>query len=289
MVKPSPFEYHRPVDVNEAVRLLKSFGGSAKVIAGGQSLLPIMNMRLAEPEQLVDIHHLPELRKYTANDDIVRYGAAITHGMVEDGVVPDASGGLMQRAAQTIGYRAIRNRGTLGGSLAHSDASAEWPTVMAALNASVEAVSIDGTRRIPVRELLQGFFTTSLADEEIISSIEVPVIHRDTYVGIHKMARKEGEFADSLAVCLFNKEGGHYSDISLWLGAAQSIPVPLPQTQRHLEGLTTQDVGPKALRPLVAEDIGESTSLGSATADYTLQLHAVSVHRALLNARKGGS
>lgn len=286
-MKAPAFAYHRPHTLPEAVQLLADLGDEAKVLAGGQSLLPIMNMRLAEPSHLVDITAIPELRGAAAGNGKVRYGAATTHGMVEDNLVPDASGGLLQHAASGIGYRAIRNRGTLGGSLAHSDSSAEWPTVMSAVGATVEATSVRGTREIPVRDLLEGFFSTSLEPDEVISAVVVPELPPGSWWGMHKTARKVGEFADSLAVALLGmRASGHVAELELWLGAGRDVPVRLSATERVVRDRRIGDVAISELVSAVASDIGRPVDDADSRARHALQLHAVTVRRALTAARR---
>ncbi|MDP9458721.1 MAG: FAD binding domain-containing protein [Actinomycetota bacterium] len=289
-MKPPAFRYHRPRSLDESVRLLADLGEDAKVLGGGQSLLPIMNMRLAEPTDLVDVTAIKELRGATVVDGAVRYGATTTHGMLEDQLVPDAAGGLLHRAATGIGYRAVRNRGTVAGSLAHSDSSAEWPTVMSALDAIVEATSVRGTRQIPVRDLLQGFFTTMLDHDEVISAVRVARLPEDRWWGLHKSARKAGEFAESLAVALVDVAAdGRITQAELWLGAARDVPVQLRDVAALVQDAQPQEITVADLLPAVATDIGRSLDDPDPHARHALQLHAVTVQRALKSARKARS
>ncbi|MYW92115.1 hypothetical protein G3I59_16275 [Amycolatopsis rubida] len=261
-MKPADFTYHRPSTAEQAASLLAELS-DAKVLAGGQSLLPIMNMRLASPEHLVDLTAIRGLRTFTEADDQIRYGATTTHMMLEEQLVPDRTNGLLPRAASGIGYRAIRNRGTLAGSLAHADSSAEWPTIMAAVDAAVHTLSVRGTRRIPVRDLLRGFFTTALDEDEFITGVEVARFAPETRWGLYKMARKPGEFAESLAVALLRPDGAE-----LWLGAARDVPIRLPNTEAVAESPELPD-----LLDAVGADTGSD--------GHQRQLHAVSVQRAL--------
>lgn len=266
-MKPAPFTYHRPRTITEAVDLLAGHE-DAKVLAGGQSLLPIMNMRLAAPAHLVDLTGVAELRRAAEDDTAVHYGATTTHMMIEDGLVPDPTHGLLPHAATGIGYRAIRTSGTLGGSLAHSDSSAEWPTVLSALDAAVLTRSPRGPRRLPVRELLTGFFSTILDEDEIITSVEVRRLSADTPWGLYKMARKPGEFGESLAVVLRYPSGDE-----VWLGAARDTPVRLPAVEQLIAGRTSAEIE--------LPDLAELVGLGTGTEGHPRQLHAVAVLRAL--------
>lgn len=286
-MKAAEFIYHRPRELPNALQLLGELGENVKVLSGGQSLLPIMNMRLAEPAHLVDVTRIEMLRGATESGGRVCYGAATTHQMVEDGLVPDAGGGLLTRAAAGIGYRAIRNRGTMGGSLAHADPSAEWPTVLSALDATAEARSARGVRSIPVRQLLQGFFSTSLAPDELIVTIEVRRLAPGRWLSIHKTARRPGEFADSLAVVLFDEDGsGSLHNLEFWLGAARDVPIRLAATERLVTGRRRDELDVGALAPAVAVDIGAGDGPTDLAARHALQLHAATVCRALASAER---
>ena len=286
-MKTSDFAYHRPDSIAEAVRLLSDLGDEAKLIAGGQSLLPIMNMRLAEPSDLIDISRVAELLRTDERADATIYGAASTHMMFEDGLVPDAAGGLLQAAAAGIGYRAIRNRGTLGGSLAHSDSSAEWPTVMAAVNATVTAESVRGRRDIPVRELLKGFFTTALEWDELIVAVAVSRVGPESMWGLCKTNRKTDEFAESLAVVVGAQDAdGHIEQSEIWLGAARDVPIRLHATEALVAGRHPSEMSVAELLPAVVNDAGSSLDVLNAHDRHRFQLHAVTVHRALLDMRK---
>jgi aerobic carbon-monoxide dehydrogenase medium subunit len=281
-VKPVDFDYHRPTAGAEAARLLNGLGDDVKVIAGGQSLLPIMNMRLAEPANLVDITGVPELREAQEDQGAARYGATTTHMRFEHRLVPDVTGGLLSRAAAGIGYPAIRNRGTVGGSLAHSDSSAEWPTVMSALDATVHALSVRGVRAIPVTELLQGFFTTALDPDELIVSVEVRRLAPSTRWGLYKMARKPGEFAESLAVALLEPDsGGRIRAPRLYLGAARDVPVRLAAVEQLIDGTNVAGLTPADLLDAIASDLGFDLTDADPATRYSAQLHATAVLRAL--------
>ncbi|MEV0277849.1 FAD binding domain-containing protein [Streptomyces sp. NPDC050610] len=281
-MKAPDFRYHRPTTLDEAVELLAGAGDDGKVIAGGQSLVPIMNMRLAEPATLIDLTGVDALRTSRETSSGARYGATTTHMRFEHELVPDVTRGLLPYAAAGIGYPAIRNRGTVGGSLAHSDSSAEWPTVMSALDATVHTRSVRGTRAVPVRELLLGFFTTALEPDELITEVEVRRLAASTRWGMYKMCRKPGEFAESLGVALGERDtDGPWQDIELWLGAATDRPLRLSTTEAAVRGGTSADLEPARLVAPLAQDTGQDLSDLDPTARYALQLHAVTVHRAL--------
>lgn len=277
------FAYHRPVTVAEACELLGHYGDEAKVLAGGQSLLPIMQLRLAQPPHLVDITAIRELREHHACEAGHRYGATTTHMMLEQQLVPDVTGGLLAHVAAGIGYRAIRTRGTVAGSLAHSDSSAEWPTVLAALEASVRVSSTRGQRAVPVRELLLGFFTTTLEPDELITAVEVPRLPAESRAGFYKHARKPGEFADSLAVVMRGDRA-----VSPWLGAGPEVPTHLTRVGEVLAEYPQAQRSASALVEPIAEDLGLDLATVEPSERHALQVHAASIHRAMLATEQGG-
>ncbi|NMH96874.1 hypothetical protein HF526_06020 [Pseudonocardia sp. K10HN5] len=279
-MKPAPFQYVRPSTVDEAVGVLGEHGDDAKILAGGQSLLPLLNLRLAVPSVLVDISRLRQLRGASLSGaGATRYGACVVHSEIEDGVVPDRSAGLIRAAAAGIGYRAIRNRGTLGGSLAHSDGSAEWPVIMAALGAEVLARSARGERAVSCREFVQGFFTNALHEDELIVGVDVPPVKPGARWGLHKAARKPGEFADSLAVAVVDvAPDGVVRSADVWLGAARDVPLRLPGVENAMTGRRPTDLSRSEVVELVAEQCRSGIDGPSR---YAAHLHGVTVARAL--------
>ncbi len=228
-MKAPAVDYVRPRSLDEAVDLLTRGGGEARVIAGGQSLVAMMNLRLASPGLLIDIARLPELTAATDNADTVSLGACITHAAIEDGRVPDPSRGLMPKVAATLAYRAIRNRGTIGGSLALSDPAAEWPAVLAALDAEIVASGPNGRRSIKSAEFTTGIFETQLTADEIIESVRIPKLSTDARWGYVKLCRKAGEFANALAVAIADHGRGYWRTT---LGAANGAPLVLDATSQ---------------------------------------------------------
>ena len=213
-MKAPAVDYVRPRSLAEAVDLLAKHRGEARVIAGGQSLLAMMNLRVASPGLLIDISRLAELSAVSDDADAVTFGACVTHAEIEDGRVADPSGGLMPRVAASLGYRAIRNRGTIGGSLALSDPAAEWPAVLTALDAEIMICGPSGRRSVKSAEFTTGIFETVLAADEIIESVRIPRLSADARWGYLKLCRKSGEFASALAVAIADHTRGHCSSCS---------------------------------------------------------------------------
>ncbi len=194
------FQYSRPADLAEALDLLAA-NDQATLMAGGQSLLTVMGFRLAAPEQIIDISNVPDLTRIEHGEASVTIGAAVRHAAIEDGAVTGALGAFLSQAARNIGYRAIRNRGTMGGSLAHADPAADWPVVLTALEADIEIADASGRRSLPMEEFILGEMTTALEPGELIARIRI-VLAKDAGYGVHKIARKKGEFANAIAAAV---------------------------------------------------------------------------------------
>lgn len=199
-MKAARFDYVRPTSVAEALTALAQAG--AKPMAGTQSLGPMLNLRLARPACVVDVARLPDLRAVEERPDGVLYGAAITHAEFEDGAVPDPTGGVLARVASGIAYRAVRNRGTVGGSLVHADPAADWPTVLTALGARVHLAGPAGRRELALEDFLTGAFETALAEGEMLTGVFVPRLSPDARFGYRKSCRKVGEFAEAMCAVL---------------------------------------------------------------------------------------
>lgn len=272
------FKYCAPETSEEVISILHEYGDEAKILAGGQSLIPMLNMRLARPEVVIDITRIAPLQESHVTSDGCTYGTAVVHSSFEDGLLPDPTGGLLAAAAAGIGYRAVRNRGTLGGSLSHADSSAEWPILMAALNAELVCQSARGFRAIPAREFVLGFFTNALEDDELLTEVRVPALARGVRWGLHKIARKPGEFAESIAVVLVEETDGVILHADAWLGAAGDSP-------RRVESLDAQlrlgRLG-ELHKPEVLAAVANSLPKPKTDDErYRVHLHGMAVWRAL--------
>ena len=272
-MKAPAVDYVRPHSLAEAVNLLTHASLEARVIGGGQSLLALMNLRVASPGLLIDIARLPELLSVADHADAVTLGACVTHAAIEDGRAADPSQGLMPRVASTLAYRAIRTRGTIGGSLALSDPAAEWPAVLAALDAEVVLYGSSGRRSLKCAEFATGIFQTRLAHNEIAESARVPKLSADARCGYVKLARKSGEFASALAVAVTDPRRG-YSRVVL--GAANGAPLVLADTSRLVaEGRRDPD----ALRGIIGGDLNRAADRHFD--EFQRSLHMVAAMRAV--------
>lgn len=194
-MKPAMFAYHRPMSVAEATGLLASHGESAKVLAGGQSLMPMMALRLTSFEHLVDIGRIESLSGIDRVADRVVVGAGTTQAAIEQSEVVARHVPLLSRATPLIGHFQIRNRGTIGGSLAHADAAAEYPAVVLSLDAELEIAGPGGTRNVPASEFFTGRWTTVLEDTEVLTAVSFPVRSGRSGSAIREFARRRGDFA----------------------------------------------------------------------------------------------
>jgi carbon-monoxide dehydrogenase medium subunit len=202
-MKSAAFQYERPASLEGALQILSENEG-ARPMAGNQSLGPMLNLRLAEPDLVVDISRLPELRRIEDSREAIVVGAGVRHADFEDGRVPDVLGGLLARVARGIAYRAVRNRGTIGGSLAHADPAADWPTIIIALGATLQVRSVRAERVIPASELITGALTTSISPDELIESIRIPRFDHAARGSYHKISLKPGDFAEAFAAIVID-------------------------------------------------------------------------------------
>jgi aerobic carbon-monoxide dehydrogenase medium subunit len=221
-VKAAPFSYERADSIQTALTLLASANGAARVMAGGQSLGPMLNLRLVKPPAIVDIAGLAELRAAERDGGDVVLGACITHADIEDGRIPDPSRGILQRIAGGIAYRAVRNRGTIGGSLCHADPAADWVTALGAMGASVRLTSAAGTRDLAVTNFVQGALQTALRPGELVTAIRIPALPSAVRFGYAKACRKPGEFAHAMAAALIDRDT---ASSRIVIGAVDRAPI----------------------------------------------------------------
>lgn len=220
-MKPVDFRYVRPTTLAEALSALAS-EPDAKIMAGGQTLGPMLNLRLAQPALIVDITRIAELARVEESADAVTFGALVTHAAIEDGRAPDPARGFMARVAHGIGYRAVRVRGTIGGSLVHADPAADWVSCLNVLGAEVAVAGPAGVRRMPVSQFMRGPLDAALKSGEILTAVRVPKPSPAARFGYAKFCRKEGEFADAIGAAVADPDHGVYRLVA-------STPAGAPQ------------------------------------------------------------
>ena len=251
-MKPAAFEYHVPSSAKEAVGLLAELGDTAKVIAGGQSLVPLLALRLAAFDHLIDIGRLSELRGIEERDGSVWIGAATTEAEIgRSGLIADRVP-LLTRATPLIGHFQIRNRGTIGGSLAHADAAAEYPAVTLALDATIEALSPRGRRTIPAAGFFTGIWSTALDPDEVLTGVTFPVRGPRQGFAVEEFARRPGDFAVAgAAVAVAVSGDGTISRCGVGLFGLGHTPVRSVPAQ-------TLAVGAPARSAQIADEIGSA-------------------------------
>ena len=205
-MKPVRFDYARPADLLTAIALGGRDDAVVKFIAGGQSLGPMLNLRLVQPDLLVDLTAIAELKRVEQTADKLILGSCVTHADIEDGRVPDVTGGAMRSVAAGIAYRAVRNRGTVGGSLVHADPSADWISALACLGAQAVVRGARRERRVAVELLMTGVFECSLAGGELLTGVEIPHFSPRARWGYYKQCRKTGELAHAIGAYLHDPD-----------------------------------------------------------------------------------
>ncbi|WP_375308199.1 FAD binding domain-containing protein [Bradyrhizobium sp. A11] len=237
-MKPAPFSYERPRDLGAALSMLAAGSGAAKIIAGGQSLGPMLNLRLVQPELIVDISGLGELKRAEISGSELVLGALVTHADIEDGRTADVTRGAMRAVAANIAYRAVRNRGTIGGSLSHADPAADWVSALAALGARVTLRSLRGSRTLAVEAFVVGALESALQAGEIVEAIHVPQRSIMAQWGYAKSCRKTGEFAHAIGAVLIDPASASGRVV---IGAIDRAPLVLADAAELFGGRIAAD------------------------------------------------
>jgi aerobic carbon-monoxide dehydrogenase medium subunit len=281
---PYDFEYVRPTTVADAVALLSNHP-DAKLLAGGHSLLPIMKLRLARPSMLIDITHVPELRRIEVNDDSVIIGAGLTHAELEADSRLQDSIPLFGKVAEVIADPAVRNRGTIGGSLVNADPSADWPAAMLALEAEMEIVGPTGNRRVPATNFFEGVMASAVQPEELLTRIVVPVL-TESVCGYRKFRHPASGYAVAAAAVVLRYDGERCIGGRIGITGVADAPFNAQAAETLLgtgfEGRLEQ------IREIAAVAVDGVVALedGFADSSYRLQLARTMVERALGDALK---
>ncbi len=272
-MKPVAFDYARPTSIDAAIKLLGDESLFCKVLAGSQSLGPMLNLRLAQPDLVVDITSVPELTEVSASGDHIEIGACITHADIEDGRVADPSNGLMPHVAGMIAYRAVRNRGTLGGSLAHADPAADWISILPLLGAEILIAGRNGARSVAAAGLVLSSFTTVLRADELIRAVRIPKLSPDARWGVFKFAQKAGEYAHAIGGVLHDPQRKRFRAV---IGAIETAPIVLADASDIFRGGFGSDLPDRIDRAAVLRLLDGK----GVTDDYLRQLAPVALQRA---------
>ena len=287
-MKPAKFDYHRPGTIDEALAILERYQGEARVLAGGQSLVPMMNFRLATPAAIVDLNRIPGLAGIALADGTVRIGAMARQRQIEFAQLVAEKLPLLHEALRWVGHLPTRTRGTIGGSIANADPAAEIPMVLQVLAGEVVVRGRQGERRIGAPDLFLGPLTTSLEPSEIITEVRFPTMSAGAAFAIEEFARRKGDFAIAAIAAVLVLEGERCRVARLATAGVGPVPVRLREAEAILEerGLGEAAVGAAAEK---AAELVEPMSDHNASADYRRHLTGVLTRRAVLKAIKDGN
>jgi CO/xanthine dehydrogenase FAD-binding subunit len=275
-MKPAPFQYYAPTTVDEALTLLADNAGDGKLLAGGQSLVPAMNFRLAQPAALIDLNGVPELAYIRAEGGDLQIGAMTRQRSLERSTQVAQIAPLLAATMPYIAHTQIRNRGTLGGSLAHADPAAELPAVMVALDAQFHLANLEGHRVLGAADFYQGLFTTALDPDEMLVRIDIPALPPGSGWSFHEFARRHGDYAIvGVAAVVLVGAGGRCTDARLIYLSVGEGPTGAPTAAASLIGeAPTPAVIAAAAKLAAQEDIDP---LGDIHASVAYRRHLVEV------------
>jgi carbon-monoxide dehydrogenase medium subunit len=241
-MKPAPFIRHVPKTLDEALRILADVAPhDGRVLAGGQSLVPIMAFRLAKPAHLVDINEVAGLDKISSDGKALSIGARVRHAAFHKPVVDNPLGQLLSVVARHIAHYPIRMRGTFCGSLAHADPASEWCLTAATLDATLIARSTRGERRIAAKDFFEGIMSTALTEDELLAEVRLPLLSDDAKFGFNEYSRRAGDFAMSAALVTYRVKGGKIADAHVGVGGAEASPRRIAEAEVALNGQLPDD------------------------------------------------
>ena len=286
-MKPPLFEYRRPETVEEAVRILAEHEGEAKVLAGGQSLVPMLNLRLARPALLVDVNRLP-LQSVRLGEGLLNVGATVRqHRLIDEGQITEALP-VLSHATRFVAHPAIRNRGTIGGSLAHADPAAELALIAVLNGATMVVASSSGERRIEAADFFRGTFTTALKGNELMTSVEFRTVVGESSFGFAEAAERDGDFALAAAAIQVQWDDDVVSGVRVAVAGGADVPLRMPAVEELVRGATADAAAGVAFEAgLLALKRVEPFGDIHASAEHRRALIGELVSRALLQAFKG--
>jgi carbon-monoxide dehydrogenase medium subunit len=245
-MKPAAFRYHAPKTLDEAIATLAEVApDDGRILAGGQSLVPIMAFRLARPTHLVDINGITALAQFATSNGKLSIGACVRHAAFYQPIAEGPLGELLTTVVHHIGHHPIRTRGTFCGSLAHADPASEWCLVAATLDAEIIATSKRGKRTIGAADFFAGIMTTALAEDELLTEVRLPLLPADTRFGFQEFARRAGDFALGMALVTYRLDGQRIVEPRVGVGGAEATARRIPEAETALSGKVP---GPDAFR-----------------------------------------
>ena len=280
-MKPAPFVRHVPKTLDEALKILAEVAPQdGRVLAGGQSLVPIMAFRLAKPAHLVDINEVAGLDEVTSNGKTLTIGARVRHSAFHKSVVDNPLGRLLSVVVRHIAHYPIRMRGTFCGSLAHADPASEWCLVTATLDASLVAKSTRGERAIAAKDFFAGIMSTALAEDELLAEARLPLLPKDTKFGFNEFNRRAGDFAMAASLVSYRLHGGTIAESRVGVGGAEPCPRRIVEAEAALNGKVPGDAPFRTAAEAAAQAI-DPLEDHQTNADYRRDLVRAVVRRAL--------
>jgi carbon-monoxide dehydrogenase medium subunit len=280
-MKSAPFVRHVPKTLDEALRILAEVAPQdGRVLAGGQSLVPIMAFRLAKPAHLVDINEVAGLDKIASDGKVLTIGARARHAAFHKSVVDNPLGRLLSVVARHIAHYPIRVRGTFCGSLAHADPASEWCLLAATVDATLVAKSTRGARVIAAKDFFTGIMSTALAEDELLAEAELPLLSKDTKFGFNEFNRRAGDFAMAASLITYRLQGGKIADARVGVGGAEQSPRRIVEAEAALNGKEPGDAAFRTAAEAAAKAI-DPLEDHQTNADYRRDLVRAVVRRAL--------
>jgi carbon-monoxide dehydrogenase medium subunit len=280
-MKPAPFVRHVPKTIEEALAILAEVAPQdGRVLAGGQSLVPIMAFRMARPAHLVDINEVASLDKLASEHGKLVIGARVRHAAFHKPVEPGPLGALLATVVRHIAHYPIRMRGTFCGSLAHADPASEWCLTAATLDAELIARSARGTRSIAAKNFFDGIMSTALAEDELLTEARLPLLPAGTKFGFNEFSRRAGDFAMSSSLAVYRLDGGKITDARIGVGGAEPSPRRIPQAEAALNGKPPDDESFRAAAEAAARAV-DPLEDHQTNAEYRRDLVRAVVRRAL--------
>jgi CO/xanthine dehydrogenase FAD-binding subunit len=282
-VKPAPFDYFLAPDINSAVRALAGACGEAKLLAGGQSLVPMLNFRLLRPSLLIDINNIPDLSYVRDDGTNIRIGATTRHRKVKDSAIIAAELPVLHEAMHHVAHLAIRNRGTIGGSLSHADPAAELPMMSLLLDAQFEIASPKGRRMIHAKEFFLGALTSALGENDMLVEVRIPKLPAATGWSFEEIARRSGDFAMACVAIALTRTDNAIGDVRIAMTGVGQTPLRAADAEKILEGKPLTDEGIDAAVSAVRAAVDPNTDL-HASAEYRRHVVGILADRALRHA-----
>jgi aerobic carbon-monoxide dehydrogenase medium subunit len=282
-MKPAAFEYIRPASVGDALQALAKHGAKGKILAGGQSLVPMMNLRLARPEVVIDINRLPGLDQIRVDGSDLVIGALARHSNLHDSTIVAKQCPLMSEAYRHVAHKPIRNRGTLGGNVSHADPASEMPAVLLATDASLTAAGGKGERKIAAKDFFQGALQTALKAEELLTEIRIPAAPAGQGYAFEEISSRKGDFALGAVAVTLRVSGGQCTQAAIAVAGMGDRPVRLSQVEAGLVGKPIDDAAIARAAAAAKQAVKPDSSV-HADVDYKRDLAEALTARALKRA-----